>query len=31
MIIVGLALVAITLWFPAGIAGWFLRRRRAAS
>jgi branched-chain amino acid transport system permease protein len=31
MIIVGVALVAITLWFPAGLAGWFRRKRRAAS
>jgi len=30
MIIVGIALVAITLWFPQGLAGWF-RRRRAVS
>jgi branched-chain amino acid transport system permease protein len=29
MIIVGLALLAITLWFPEGLAGWFRRRRRA--
>jgi ABC-type branched-subunit amino acid transport system permease subunit len=25
------ALVAITLWFPQGLAGWFRRKRRAAS
>jgi branched-chain amino acid transport system permease protein len=31
MIIVGLALVAITLWFPQGLAGWFRRKRHAAS
>jgi branched-chain amino acid transport system permease protein len=29
MIIVGVALVAITLWFPEGLAGWFRRLRRA--
>ena len=29
MIIVGLALLAITLWFPEGLAGWFRRWRRA--
>jgi branched-chain amino acid transport system permease protein len=28
MIIVGVALVAITLWFPEGLAGWFRRLRR---
>jgi branched-chain amino acid transport system permease protein len=31
MIIVGVALVAITLWFPEGLAGWFRRLRRAGS
>jgi branched-chain amino acid transport system permease protein len=30
MILVGLALVAITLWFPQGLAGWFRRWKRAA-
>jgi ABC-type branched-subunit amino acid transport system permease subunit len=29
MIIVGVALVAITLWFPEGLAGWFRRWKRA--
>jgi branched-chain amino acid transport system permease protein len=31
MIIVGVALVAITLWFPAGLAGWFRRLKRVRS
>ena len=31
MIIVGVALVAITLWFPEGLAGWFRRKRRVPS
>ena len=31
MIIVGVALVAITLWFPAGLAGWFRRFKRGAA
>jgi len=29
MILVGVALVAITLWFPQGLAGWFRRWKRA--
>ena len=31
MIVVGVALVIITLWFPAGLAGWFRRWKRAGS
>jgi branched-chain amino acid transport system permease protein len=31
MIIVGVALVAITLWFPQGLAGWFRRLKRGRS
>jgi branched-chain amino acid transport system permease protein len=31
MIIVGLGLLAITLWFPEGLAGWFRRKRRMPS
>jgi branched-chain amino acid transport system permease protein len=31
MVLVGLALVAITLWFPEGLAGWFRRLRRIRS
>jgi branched-chain amino acid transport system permease protein len=31
MIIVGVALVVITLWFPEGLAGWFRRLKRVRS